>query len=170
MIENLAKALPLGVYLVVKEHRGNQGYRKPRDYRDIWYLPNVMLVPPEYPINELIKGGLGVITMTSRMGWEACVMGKKVIGLGKTFYSVLDEVRKPASWEELRKLLLVADDWNNAQPQQREGRLEALAAAYMSLTCEGKYVFKGGGVGSNENIRLLSEAIVSECTKVDAQL
>lgn len=163
VIENLAKALPLGVYLVVKEHRGNQGYRKARDYRDIWYLPNVKLVPPEYPVNELIKNSLGVITLTSRMGWEALVLGKNVIGLGTTFYSLLDEVKKPHSWAVLRELLRQsAEDDSNVGFDINQSHLEAFAAAYISLTRKGKYIFKGAGVDSADNIKLLSEAIIDE--------
>lgn len=163
VIESLAKALPLGVYLVVKEHRGNQGYRKTRDYRDIWYLPNVKLVSPEYHVNELVRNSLGVITLTSRMGWEALVLGKNVIGLGTTFYSMLDEVKKPQSWADLRELLKQSTKTGSkAGFDISQSRLEAFAAAYISLTRKGKYIFKGAGVNSADNIRLLSEAIIDE--------
>lgn len=163
VIENIAKALPIGVYLVVKEHRGNQGYRKSDDYKNIWYLPNVKLAPPEYSINKLVKNSLGVITLTSRMGWEGVVLGKTVIGLGTTFYSKLEAVKKPGTWCELKKILNDgAYAGSSSIGSYDDVDLEAFAAAYFALTHEGKYVFKGAGVTSDTNIKLLSDALLNE--------
>jgi hypothetical protein len=163
VIENIAKALPIGYYLVVKEHRGNQGYRKSKDYKDIWYLPNVIMVPPEYSVNALVSKSVGVITMTSRMGWEALILNKNVIALGTTFYSLLDELKKPRSWAEMR---LMINECCDSQPydesETRKEKIVALAASYIALTHKGKYVFQGSNVLSQDNIKALSEAIIEE--------
>lgn len=161
VIEQIAKALPLGITLVVKEHRGNHGYRKPSFYRDLHYLPNVRLVPREAILDDLVRNSLGVITLNSRMGWEALVLGKSVIALGRGFWTSFEKVNRPSSWTELKKMItdIVSDDGQERHPIQ-DDRLIAYAAAYISLTKKGNFVVASKDFLTPANIEKLSDVII----------
>jgi len=162
VIEQIAKALPLGVTLVVKEHRGNQGYRKSGFYRELQYLPNVKLVPREIDVSSLLQKCIGVITLTSRMGWEGLVLGKPVIALGSSFWSKFDDVKTPISWIDLKKMIndcLI--DRKNYKGTLYEKRLIAYAAAYIANTYKGNFVIGTNEFLTNENAINVSEALMS---------
>lgn len=165
VIEQIAKALPLGTTLIVKEHRGNHGYRKPSFYKDLHYLPNVRLIPREAYLDDLIKNSLGVITLNSRMGWEALVLGKPVIALGRGFWTSFDQVKSPSSWAELRTTIrdIVTGDGRYYQPKY-DDQLIAYAAAYISLTKIGNFVLASKDFLAPANIEKLSDVITSGLT------
>ena len=163
VIQQIATALPLGVTLVVKEHKGNQGYRKSAFYRELQYLPNVKLVGRETELNDLISNSIGIITLTSRMGWEGLVFRKPVIAFGSTFYTFFEEVKKPGSWMELKKMIekCVADIDNDNKGSDYDKKLLAYAAAYIFLTHKGNYV-PGSEVASDEsNIEDIAKGLFS---------
>jgi len=160
VIQQIAKALPLGTTLVVKEHRGNHGYRNPSFYRDLHYLPNVRLVPREAILDGLIKNSLGLITLNSRMGWEALVLGKPVIALGKGFWTSFDKVNNPNSWSELKTMIRDILAGGNRDCQLGyDDRLIAYAAAYISLTKKGNFVLASEDFLTSSNIEILSDII-----------
>lgn len=161
VIQQIAKALPLGVTLIVKEHKGNQGYRKSAFYRELQYLPNVKLVARETELNDLISNSIGIITLTSRMGWECLVFKKPVIALGSTFYTFFDEVKKPGSWMELKRMTeeCVANMDNKESGYDK--KLLAYAAAYISLTHKGNYVPGSEGVLAESNIEDIAKGLFS---------
>jgi hypothetical protein len=140
VIQQIAKALPLGVTLAVKEHKGNQGYRKPAFYRDVHYLPNVKLISREADVSTLIRNSVGVITLTSRMGWEALVLRKPVISFGSSFWTSFEEVRKPGSWAELKAMVEHCVDDGGHVGSDYDKRLLAYAAAYISRIHKGNFV------------------------------
>ncbi len=160
VIQQIAKALPLGITLIVKEHRGNQGYRKSGFYRELQYLPNVRLVPPEMENNYLVSNSIGIITLTGRMGWESLVLGKPVIALGSTFWTFFEEVKKPRSWIELKSMI---EDCVTSTGHNKEfnynNNLQAYAAAYISLTREGNYVPKSDGSLDESNFENIATAL-----------
>jgi hypothetical protein len=160
VIERIAKALPLGTTLVVKEHRGNHGYRKPSSYRNLHYLPNVRLVPREAVLDDLIKNSLGIITLNSRMGWEGLVLRKPVIALGKGFWTFFNKVKNPGSWAELRNMVrnIISGDNRDHQPEY-DDQLIAYAAAYISLTKKGNFVLASDDFLTPANIEKLSDII-----------
>lgn len=161
VIEQIAKALPLGVILVVKEHKGNQGYRKGKFYKELSYLPNVKLVDANTQVSTLVKNSIGVITLTSRMGWEAIVMRKPVIVIGTTFYSSFEYVKKPKSWGELRSCIreIVSGENYFTKPDYEE-KLIAYCASYITSTKKGFYIAKSEKSLSEKNAENLATAIV----------
>jgi len=86
LVELISKNLPVDCHLVVKEHRGNRGYRAKEDYVRILSLPNVQLIQPEVDNKELLKQSAGILTISGRMGWEAIVQGKPLLVFGDNFY------------------------------------------------------------------------------------
>jgi hypothetical protein len=161
VIQQVAKALPLGVTLAVKEHRGNQGYRKPAFYRDLHYLPNVKLMPREADVRALIKNSMGVITLTSRMGWEALVLRKPVITFGSSFWTGFEEVRKPGSWTELKAIVEHCVDDEGHVGSDYDEKLLAYAAAYISLIHKGNFVLGSKQFLIPKNIENVARIVLS---------
>ncbi|MDD2367412.1 MAG: hypothetical protein PHN84_14765 [Desulfuromonadaceae bacterium] len=86
VIRNIAFNLPQGVQLYVKDHKSAWGYPRLDFYKKIIRLPNVRLLAPTAPTKKLIKACQAVITLTSTVGYEALLMGKRVFLYGSVFY------------------------------------------------------------------------------------
>lgn len=87
-IDNIAKSLPFGTKLYVKEHYAQIGHRDISFYRSLKAYPNVRIIEPYENIHELIKKAEAVIVLTSTTGFEAILHQKKVFILGHVFYDV----------------------------------------------------------------------------------
>ncbi|HEX3437912.1 MAG TPA: hypothetical protein VHT24_14170, partial [Pseudacidobacterium sp.] len=86
LIANIAKALPIGYQLYVKEHVMAVGRRSLDEYRRIATTPNVKLIHPDSNVRALIKQSAGVCTIVGTMGFEALMFNKSVITFGRPFY------------------------------------------------------------------------------------
>lgn len=93
VVRNLAFNLPEGTKLYVKDHPSAQGYQPLAFYRKLIGLPNVTLLHPGAPTKQLIKNSIGVITLTSTVGYEAILLKKPVYLLGHVFYKFHPLVR-----------------------------------------------------------------------------
>ena len=102
-IRNIAFALPLPYKLYVKEHPVARGERTSDFYRKLKEFPNAVLIAPNENTGELVKNSSGVITLSSTVGLEAALAGKKVYVLGNVFYSYHPLCQKVGSFEELRQ-------------------------------------------------------------------
>ena len=87
-IKNIAISLPWGRKLYVKEHISAEGIRPPRFYRDLKRFTNIRLLAPTENTKKLIRDSLGIITLTSTVGYEALILNRPVIVLGDVFYSI----------------------------------------------------------------------------------
>jgi len=101
--ENLAKALPLGWTLVIKEHPKGRGSRPAWQYRHLTSFPNVMFV--DVASRNLIKQAGAVVTITSTIALEALALDRPVLLLGKTYFDYADILYRPESWPEIADLL-----------------------------------------------------------------
>jgi len=81
VITNIAKSLPAEFKLYVKEHPNmkTQGWREKRFYQQIMELPNVELIHPSIPSEELIRKCKLVITIKGTASIEAIQHGKPSI-------------------------------------------------------------------------------------------
>lgn len=86
VIEALSKSIPLSACLLVKEHPIMIGKRPRGFYKKIAGMPNVVLVPHDESSHDLIKNASLVATITGTAGWEALVMEKPLLLLGRTPY------------------------------------------------------------------------------------
>ena len=87
LIEDIAKSLPVGYRLYVKEHGSSMG-RRPKSYYDrIRAIYGVRLLAPEENTWDLIKGAAALAVITGTMGWEALLFERPVISFGKVFYN-----------------------------------------------------------------------------------
>jgi hypothetical protein len=87
LIEQVARALPHGYDLVVKEHPMSIGRNRMRMLRALKAMRNVRLVEPHTGSQGLIAGSEGVAVISSTIGLEALVHGKPVLTLGRPFFA-----------------------------------------------------------------------------------
>lgn len=87
IIKNIAFSLPFGTRLYVKDHPNGIGFFDLNFYNDLKKLPNVKYINPLANNKMLIKNSCGIVTLTSTMGYEALLMNKPVLTLGKVFYN-----------------------------------------------------------------------------------
>jgi len=131
LIELLAKNLPAGTFLVVKEHLATMG-RRPKDfYTTIQDIPNVIMIHPYTYALEVAKGSRSVVVITSTLGTEAAILGIPVISFGiHNSFNLLPHVYVVESWKELRPLLakLCAEDSSEAKQKRIEDGMRYLAA------------------------------------------
>lgn len=81
VISNIAKSLPVGYRLCVKEHPVMEtlGWRPKAFYKEIMDLPNVVMIHPSLNTEEIIKKSSLVITIRGTTSLEATFYGKPSI-------------------------------------------------------------------------------------------
>ncbi|MGX9728048.1 MAG: capsular polysaccharide export protein, LipB/KpsS family [Candidatus Electronema sp. VV] len=118
VIRNIAFSLPEGIRLYVKDHVSAWGYPSLDFYRRIRNLPNVRLLGPNEPTKHLIKQSVGVITITSTVGYEALLLKTRVYLYGRVFYEFHKGVIRIENPAKLRKTLLdgmaTPIDWDDS--------------------------------------------------------
>ncbi len=92
LVENLARSLPIGVWLYVKEHPASVGRRPLAFYNRLRKLTNVRLISPYVDSHSLIPGAGAVATISSTMGFEAIMYGRPVLTFGNAFFNLYDQV------------------------------------------------------------------------------
>jgi hypothetical protein len=102
VIENIAKSLPFGYTLTVKEHPRGRGARPAWQYRHLAHFPNIQFC--DAPGKSILSRCEAVITITGTVGLEAMAMDKPVIVLGNCYYDFVDFVYRPQSWPELAQV------------------------------------------------------------------
>lgn len=147
IIEMISKTLPCDVHLVVKEHRGNRGYRPKEDYLRIIALPNVELLSPDENNKKLLDDTMGVITISGRMGWETMVLGKPLMVCGDSFYKDISGICIFKGVHTLVKFL------SNPEGYIADERAVIQKACdYEAAVRKGQFVLNSEGFISNDNI------------------
>lgn len=107
MIKNIARSLPVGYKLYVKEHP-TQASREWRDislYKEIMKIPTVRLFHPNASLKEIYENCSLVITLGGAPGFEAVCYGKPSIIFSDTDYLSIPSVVRAKNLEELPKLI-----------------------------------------------------------------
>ena len=154
-IERLARKMPSGSRVVVKENPKQNEYQRPESfYMRLAAIPNVVLAPTETSTFDLIRGSLFVATVTGTAGWEAVNLGKPALVFGKAWYERLPGVFKYKPDIELEKVIGFNLD---------RGALETMYRELMSLSWPGiissPYFALTPGLDIRENNRRVTEAI-----------
>ena len=105
LIKQMARSLPAGRKLYIKEHPSMFGYRPSNFYKTIKKIPNVKLIKPEIEGFELLKTAELVFVIAGTAGWEASLLGKPVITFGNVFYNILPGVKKCATIEDMPNIV-----------------------------------------------------------------
>jgi len=160
VVENIAKSLPPGYRLIVKEHPGMKGERPLDYYRSIQRLYNVQLVSSTCDSHDLILAAEVVITITGSTAWEATLYEKPVITLGRTCYESLELIHYCPDIKQLPGLIrrLAA-----GYKPDREALL-CLISAVRGPAYQGTF---GNGITNPrvmepENLTMIAQAMVAE--------
>ncbi len=94
VIRNIAFSLPAGTVLYVKDHISAFALPTLDFYRRLSALPNVRLISPFAATKQLIRDSVGVITLTSTVGYEALLLNRRVFLYGSVFYEFHPNVVK----------------------------------------------------------------------------
>ena len=161
LIDDIAKSLPVGTRLYVKEHYTNRGRQSPDFYHRIRASHGVRLLGPDTNAWELIQGADAVITITSRMGWEGVLAGKPVFTFGETFYNCIPLVKHLGTHPKDDWWRVIGETLDSFRPD-RDLVLKYIAALQASLHPG----FKGNPqtfpwVMEPENLDKLAAAVIS---------
>lgn len=89
-IISVARELPAGVPLVLKENLWSLGRRPPRFYDQLWALKNVVFLDVRERGLDVVRRAAAVVSITGTTGFEAAILGKPVITFGRhNMYSIL---------------------------------------------------------------------------------
>lgn len=110
VVRNIARSLPVGWDLVVKEHPQMRGRRALRFYRRLRRIPNVRLVPAAVRSNVLIKQARVVAVISGTPGLEASILGRPVIMFGDFPWDYAPTVHRVHALSELPTLIRSAAD------------------------------------------------------------
>jgi hypothetical protein len=108
IIQNIAKSLPIGYNLLVKEHPSMKilgPWRPISIYKEIQDLPNVVLIHPDVSNETAIKNSDLVITIAGTTGQEASFCRKPVITFTEQIYTSLPSVSILKNFEDLPNMI-----------------------------------------------------------------
>lgn len=105
LVRQIARSLPVGFKLYVREHRDMVNYRPRSFYETLRKIPNVKLIAPKVDLFELIAKSKLVFVITSTAGWEAVLLGKPVITFGNVFYNKFSSVTRCEKIEMLPQII-----------------------------------------------------------------
>ena len=110
IIRQIAKSLPVGYQLFVKEHPSQlvRGWRQISEYKEIMKIPNITLFHPDVPSEEFYKKCSAVVTITGTSGFEAAIYGKPSITFVDAGYTILPSVLRLEKIESLHEKILQA--------------------------------------------------------------
>jgi hypothetical protein len=150
VIKAVAFRLPAHMRLAVKEHPSAVGLQPLEFYEHLDRLPNVDLIGPGVNAKRLARDSVGVICVTSTLGFEAAALNKPVICLGDVLYGYFPNVRMLEHYGELR----AAIDWAIGYAPIDPEEIASAMSAYVEFTDPGTFSFTGslGDQGALENI------------------
>ena len=96
VIQNVAKSIPTGYKLYVKEHPAQRifGWRDQKRYEEILQLPNVDLIHPDVSNNDLLKNCSLTISIGGTSCLEAAFFNKPSIVFADVIFLILSSVIK----------------------------------------------------------------------------
>ena len=121
VIKQIARSLPVGFKLYVKEHPQMVEYRPRAFYKKLKNIPNVKLINPKVKSFEIYRNVKLVTTITGTAGWEATLLKIPVIVFGDNMYNTLSFVKKCKTIEDLP--FLVKSQLENYKYSEEELRL-----------------------------------------------
>ncbi len=105
LIRQIARSLPVGYLLYVKEHPQMVVFRPRSYYKELKKIPNVKLIDAKLSAFDIMKKARLVTTISGTAGWEAALLKKPVITFGDIFYNQLSFVKRARSIEDLPYLV-----------------------------------------------------------------
>jgi len=103
--ENIAKALPIGWYLFIKENPRMIGCRDLYFYEYLSQFSNIKFVSNNISSLELIKRSQAVVTITGTAALEAAFLGKPSFIFGDVFFEYCPGVYRIKKWEDIDEVI-----------------------------------------------------------------
>ena len=166
LIKKISLALPIDVYLYVKEHSAFVGKRENIKFYDkIKKLKNVKLIDPFVDPHDIIKSSQGIITISSTMGFEGIMYKKPIILFGDAFYKSYKYSYRVKNINNLnnimRQCLKINGSINNNE-------VEKFIAAYLHELYDGNLYFsKDKDALKKSNIHKIKDAIFKEINYIE---
>lgn len=134
IIDLVARSLPGGYKLVVKESMVSLGFRSDGFYEAVSELPNVHLVMPDLRASDLLSRAAAAIVITGTVGLEAARLGIPVVSFGtRNNFDPLEHVHVISDFLQLRRvlpdLLLKAPEATRQQRSAQAHLYDEVAAA-----------------------------------------
>lgn len=101
LVKNIARSLPFGVKLAVKEHPMGVGTRNRSFFREIKKLPNVININPYSDSGRLIKNASAVVSVSGTACYEAALAGVGSVVFSDMFFGELPTVIRCRGAEEI---------------------------------------------------------------------
>lgn len=118
VVRQMARSLPVGYTLYVKDHPQMVPFRPRAYYKELKKIPNVRLLNPTIISFDIIKNAKLVTTITGSVIWEGLLLGKPAISFGHQFYNALSMVKYVPEMEKLP--YLVKEQLNNFKYNEEE--------------------------------------------------
>jgi hypothetical protein len=158
VIRSVAKAIPAGYWLYVKENPSNvtRNWRPISQYEEIMNIPNVKLIHPTFSNQELLSNCSLVISIAGSSSFEAAFYQKSSIVFGNVLYSLLPSVHKVGKLDDLPKLIRTC---LNEKPRQED------LDRFLSLLEDNTFEFN-----MVDFVRLISSRFYNEESSVDVDI
>lgn len=173
-VTSIARRLPSGLTLVVKEHPFTIGklVRPESYYRDMVRHPNVIFLDHNIDSHILLRKSIGVITLTGTIALEGVFLSKPVIAVGNIFFRFFDEVCAASNIDEV--MSFVHEIWNKSKHGiDHEKKLDTISGyrilnAFYEATYEGQMYRASAPEAhqSEENIKLLKKGFLQEISNI----
>lgn len=154
VIKAIAFRLPIGMRLCVKEHPSATALQPVSFYEQLAALPNVELLGPDVHTKELIRRSIGVVCLTSTVGFEAAVLNKPVVVLGNVFYSYFPNVRSICEYSALSAAIAWVSDYIPVPAAE----VIAATAAYVEFGAPGSFDFRES-LGNNAALDAMADLV-----------
>jgi hypothetical protein len=159
LVENIAKNLPAGYKLLVKEHpffAGNYSYK---ELKSLSKRRNILFVNPKMSSKEIFNYSDYVISTSSTVGYEALFYDKVVLLFGFSFFDDFPGIIKLKAPEEIFSILtnknLIQKKKQNIKEKLKEKTIEFLRA---SIEYDYQKFFKDGQMQKiADYVRILSK-------------
>ncbi len=137
MIHQVAKELPVGTFLAIKDHVPALGYRDMSFYRMLDTMPNVVLVDPTDYAIPLIKQARAVVSLLGRSAFEAAAFGVPVLAYSPNlFFGYLDHVHVCTDMVNVRSELQTLLSYTEEDRKRFAAEGERLLAAVDATTID----------------------------------
>jgi len=136
----IAKDLPAGTFLAVKEHLTAVGPRPDDYYKSFNMMTNVFMLDPLEPSLEVIKASKAVATVTGTAGLEAAFLGIPVLSFGKhNIYNMVPHAHYISSWLQIPETVqsILENFQSGKEKRAQDGSRFLQAMIDVSVDCEG---------------------------------
>jgi capsule polysaccharide export protein KpsC/LpsZ len=116
-------------------------------------LSNIAFLPSEYSTKKLIQLSELIVTQTSTAGWEALILGKPVVVIGKVFYDKYPKINRFSDFENL-KIMIHTKQY---QFPQKDETLKFIAQVWNY--CQEGNPYPNPELYNQENIRRIVHSI-----------